>query len=200
VSRRCAGRRARSAPGARAHGQRRLGQAGTGQAGTEQAGTEQAGTDSGAAVVEFVALSVLVLIPVIYLALTIFQIQRSAFGVTQAAREAGRSFATAPSTSEAFARARSAARIALADQGVDGAPRVEYAPAGGGCGAGQAPGGQSAGQGVASLRPGAVFVVCVRMDVGLPYTSGGRFAGIVPAAIPVTGQYEVVVDEYRRRR
>ncbi|MGZ4666071.1 MAG: hypothetical protein ACXV5Q_13840 [Frankiaceae bacterium] len=163
-----------------------------------------AGTDSGAAIVEFVALSVLVLIPVIYLVLTIFQIQRSAFGVTQAAREAGRSFATARTTSEAFARARSAAGTALADQGVDGAPRVEYVPAGGGCGPGRSSGGQSGGQsgeqGVASLRPGAVFVVCVRMDVGLPYTSGGRFAGVVPAAIPVTGQYEVVVDEYRRQR
>ena len=182
---RTVGWRARSAPGAQGRQQRRLG---------------PAGTDSGAAVVEFVALSVLVLIPVIYLGLTIFQIQRSAFGVTQAAREAGRSFATARSRAEAFARARSAAQTALADQGVDGAPRVEYAPAGGGCGAGQGSAGLSAGQGVASLRPGAAFVVCVRMDVGLPYTSGGRFAGVVPAAIPVTGQYEVVVDEYRRQR
>ncbi len=174
--------------------------------------TARAGRDSGAAVVEFVALSVLVLIPVIYLALTIFQIQRSAFGVTQAAREAGRSFATAPSTAEAFARASAAARIAMADQGVDGAPQVEYAPAGGGCGPGQTsaggpgqttarePGDQSGGHSVASLRPGATFTVCVRMAVGLPYTSGGRFAGIVPATIPVTGQYEVVVDEYRRQR
>ena len=151
--------------------------------------------DSGAAVVEFVGLSVLILLPVIYLALTIFQIQRSAFGVTQAAREAGRAFATAASTREAFARAQVAARTALADQGVDGVPRVEYLPAGAGCGAGRA-----SASGVATLRPGATFVVCVRMEVPLPYTSAGRFAGIVPATVAVTGQYEVVVDEYRRQR
>ena len=152
--------------------------------------------DSGAADVEIVGLSVLILLPVIYLALTIFQIQRAAFGVTQAAREAGRAFATAASTREAFARAQVAAQTALADQGVDGVPRVEYLPADAGCGAGRA----SGGSGVATLRPGATFVVCVRMDVPLPYTSAGRFAGIVPATVAVTGQYEVVVDEYRRQR
>jgi hypothetical protein len=155
----------------------------------------RAGADRGAAVVEFVGLSVLVLIPVIYLMLSVFQVQRSAFGVTQAAREAGRAFATAQTASEAFARAQSAAQTALADQGVDGVPRVGYVPAGVGCG-GHAPD----GQGVATLRPGASFVVCVRMKVPLPYSSRARFAGVGPVSIPVTGQYEVVVDDYRRQR
>src|SRR5689334_17331577 len=64
--------------------------------------------DGGTAVIEFVGLSVVLLLPVVYVLLTVFQLQRAAFGVSQAAREAGRAYATATSSGLADDRAREA--------------------------------------------------------------------------------------------
>lgn len=147
----------------------------------------RAGGDAGNAMLEFVGLSVLLLLPLVYLLLTVFQLQRAAFGVTQAAREAGRAYATAPTSGDAPGRAELAARLAMADQGVDGnSLRVSYA-----CLAGCAAGG------VPTLLHGSRFRVTVAMDVALPYAGHGRFAGRIPAAVPVSGSYEVAVDTLR---
>src|SRR3954449_5347761 len=64
------------------------------------------GGEDGSAAIEFVGLSVVLLLPVVYVLLTVFQLQRAAFGVSQAAREAGRAYATAISSGEALDRAR----------------------------------------------------------------------------------------------
>ena len=139
--------------------------------------------EEGSALIEFVGLGVLLLIPLIYLLLSVFSVQRAAFAVTQAAREAGRAYATAPGTTAANERADYAARLALRSQGVSAAASVRYAPAGSGCGA-------SSADGAASLTPGARFVVCVRTQAELPL--GG--------AITVNGQYAVAVDSFRAER
>ena len=139
--------------------------------------------DEGSALVEFVGLSVLLILPVVYVLLAAFSVQRSAFAVTQAAREAGRAYATAPSVSAARERAAYAARLALDSQGVGAAASVRYAPAGSGCGRSQA-------DGAAGLQPGARFVVCVRSAAALPL--GG--------SLTVNGQYAVVVDQFRTAR
>jgi Flp pilus assembly protein TadG len=75
--------------------------------------------DAGSAVVEFVWLGWLLLIPLVYLIVTFFEVQQSAYGVTQAARSAGRAYILAPDRATAERRAYEAARIALADQDVD---------------------------------------------------------------------------------
>ncbi len=138
--------------------------------------------DEGSALIEFVGLAVLLLIPLIYLLLSVFSVQRAAFAVTQAARDAGRAYATAPSTAAASTRAAYAARLALSSQGVTAAVSLRYAPAGAGCGSGN--------DGAASLRPGARFVVCVRTQAVLPL--GG--------SLTVNGQYAVSIDSYRAAR
>lgn len=138
--------------------------------------------DEGSALIEFVGVAVVLLVPLVYLLLSVFSVQRAAFAVTQAAREAGRAYATAPSTSTARERATYAAQLALTSQGVREQLTVRYAPAGTGC-----PG---AGDGAASLRPGARFVVCVRTQAALPL--GG--------SVTVHGQYAVAVDSYRAAR
>ena len=71
--------------------------------------------ERGSAVVEFVALGVLLLVPLIYLVLTLARIQAGAFAVSQASREAGRAFVTAPTSDLAVARAQAAARISFED-------------------------------------------------------------------------------------
>ena len=51
--------------------------------------------DAGNALVEFTYLAVLLMIPLVYVLLSAFQVQRAAFGVTEAARQAGRAYTTA---------------------------------------------------------------------------------------------------------
>ncbi|SQD99449.1 conserved hypothetical protein [Parafrankia sp. Ea1.12] len=151
----------------------------------------RADRDQGSAMIEFVGLSIVLLIPFVYLFLAVFAVQRSAFGVTQAAREAGRAFATSQSETAGLERARLAAQLAFTDQGIDGAPEVRFAPQGADCGAG------NPGDGAATLEPGARFVVCVRAHVDLPGV--GAVAGGL-ADVTVNGQFTVVIDAYRADR
>ncbi len=144
--------------------------------------------DRGSAVVEFVLLGVVLLVPLLYLALALSAVQRTAFGVTQAAREAGRAYVTG-TTVTAAARAEEAARLALADQGVPAAGvRIRYGDAGSGCAA--------AGPAPPALRPGAVFAVCVTAPLRLPAVPG-FLAGDRGA---VTGRHVVRADDHRDHR
>jgi Na+-transporting methylmalonyl-CoA/oxaloacetate decarboxylase gamma subunit len=78
--------------------------------------------DAGSAVVEFVALGVLVLIPLIYLVLCLGRVQAAAFAADSAARSAARAFTTAPDEVNGRARALAAVRLGLRDQGFDDDP------------------------------------------------------------------------------
>lgn len=75
--------------------------------------------DSGTALVEFIWLGLLMLVPLVYVMLTVSDVQQAAYGASTASRAAGRAFVLAPDTTTGHERAISAARIALADQGVD---------------------------------------------------------------------------------
>lgn len=74
--------------------------------------------DDGSAVVEFLGVTLVLLVPVVYLVLVLAQLQGAAFAVDGAAREATRAYVTS-STDDAEARALAAAGLALEDQGVD---------------------------------------------------------------------------------
>jgi Flp pilus assembly protein TadG len=133
--------------------------------------------DGGNAMLEFVYLSVLLMVPLVYLLTTVFQVQRAAFGVTEAARQAGRAYATAASAEEGAARARAAAELALRDQGLELAEPPEL----------------TAPDGVA---PGAQVRVVVRHRVALPLV-GGLFGDVVPPNIPVQASHLAVVDRFK---
>jgi Flp pilus assembly protein TadG len=146
-------------------------------------GEREPGED-GTATIEFVGVTLLLLLPLLYLLLSVFSLQRSAFAVTQAAREAGRAYSTAPTAATGQERALYAARLAMHDQVVDDRTTVRFAPEGTKCGSASA-------DGAASLQPGARFVVCVHSAAPLP--AGG-------VTIPVNGQFTVAVDAFRRPR
>ena len=74
----------------------------------------------GSALVELSWLGILLVLPVLWIVMSVFQVQRGAFGVTAAARAAARAYALAPDDASGLVRARTAARIALDDQGVHG--------------------------------------------------------------------------------
>ena len=74
--------------------------------------------DAGNALLEFTHLAVLLMVPLVYVLLTVFEVQRASFGVTEAARQAGRAYATAEEPESGLARAQVAARLAMRDQGL----------------------------------------------------------------------------------
>ncbi|MCW2841302.1 MAG: hypothetical protein JWR55_2785 [Aeromicrobium sp.] len=80
--------------------------------------------DDGSAVVEFIWLTVLLLVPFVYVLVAVFDTQRAAFGVSTASRAGARAFLQAPDVSTGEQRARAAARVALDDQGLDTADVV----------------------------------------------------------------------------
>ena len=133
--------------------------------------------DDGNALVEFSYLAVLLMIPLVYVLLTVFQVQRAAFGVTEAARQAGRAYATATDEAQGRARARVAADLALQDQGLVLCPSCLAPPAG-------------------QLVPGGTVRVRVEHRVVLPLV-GGLFRGAVPPSIPVRATHVEVVDRFR---
>ncbi|WP_163570403.1 hypothetical protein [Fodinicola feengrottensis] len=62
-------------------------------------------SDDGSTIVEFVFLGIVILVPLMYVVLLASDLQRNAFGVTEAARQAGRAYATADDEGSARRRA-----------------------------------------------------------------------------------------------
>jgi hypothetical protein len=77
--------------------------------------------ERGSAIVEFVWLAILLLVPLLYIVLAVFDTQRASYAASAAARSASRAFVTAPDQATAYARAGAAARLAFGDQGIGSA-------------------------------------------------------------------------------
>lgn len=140
-----------------------------------------AASDRGNAIVEFVYLAVLLMVPLAYLLVTVFRVQAAAYAVSSAAREAGRVYATADDLEEAPGRAYAAARIVMADSSLTLDPRqlaVSCAPS------------------PCRLQPGSQVNVVLRYRVALPLVPR-VFAGRAPASVQVTGRHLEVVDRFR---
>ena len=52
--------------------------------------------ERGSALVELTWLGILLIVPMLWIVMSVFEVQRGAFGVSAAARAAGRAFALAP--------------------------------------------------------------------------------------------------------
>jgi Flp pilus assembly protein TadG len=119
----------------------------------------------GTATIEFVWLSILLLVPFVYIVVAVFDAQRASYGVSTASRSAARAFLQAPDPAAGEQRARLAARVALDDQGLPAASiRISCLPTAGDC-----------------LRPGSSVRVVVRTTQTLPLTPsalGSQLGGI----------------------
>ena len=141
--------------------------------------------DSGSAVIEFVFLAVTVLVPLVYLVVAVAVVQRSGLAVTNAAREAGRGFATADTVSQGQRNADLAVRLALEDQGMSADDaRLRVVPIGASCT--DSPVG-------ATLLPGAEYTVCVTRQAALP----GIPSMLAGRGITTVGRFSVHVDDFR---
>jgi Flp pilus assembly protein TadG len=140
--------------------------------------------EAGTAVVEFVFLAVIVMVPLVYVIVAVATVQRSTLAVTQAARDAGRAFVTSDSAPQATVRVTAAVRLALADQGLPDDAALRFVAAGASCDAAPV---------TPRLTPGAEFTVCVTRRVRLP----GVPSVLTGRGIRTVGAYEVHVDDFR---
>jgi Flp pilus assembly protein TadG len=126
--------------------------------------------EDGTASLEFVTAGMILLLPMVYLVLTMSALQAGSLAVEGAARQAVRVYVQAPDTRNAEAEAERAIRFALADYGLDPSaasisiscsPRPAYC-----------------------LRRRATVTITVGVSVGLP---------LVPPALTVGGPLTVAV-------
>ncbi len=132
--------------------------------------------------VEFIVLAVTLAVPLCYLVLAVFDVQRAAYGASAATREAARVFVRAPSTAEGEQRARAAAAISLADHGI----ALDPADLTISCST------------TPCLTPGATVKFSYRTTVKLPFLP--EFASTDLASIPITASHTQTVDEYSEVR
>jgi Flp pilus assembly protein TadG len=134
--------------------------------------------DGGNAIVEFSFLAVTVIVPLVYVVLSVFEVQRAAYAVTNAAREGGRVFTTAPSADDGRARAETAVDLALRDAGlVAGDPQISCS---------EDP----------CFTPGGTVTVVVRQYVSLPFVPS-RIFGHTTAGITVSATHIEAVEAFR---
>jgi hypothetical protein len=74
-------------------------------------------SDSGSAIIEFLVVGILILVPLLYATLMIIRVEAAAMASTQAVREASRAFMMADIAAQGFRDAQVASNLALADQG-----------------------------------------------------------------------------------
>ena len=138
-------------------------------------------SERGSGVVELTWLVILLLVPLLYVVLAVFETQRAAYAVTSASQAAGRAFALAPDAATAETRARAAADLTLTDQGVDiGLSAVET-----GCRP-------------ACLQPGSVVEVTVTSAVPLPLVPA--IFGGQPPSIRVSSTQLTPLGDFQEAR
>jgi hypothetical protein len=132
--------------------------------------------DRGSAVVEFLFLGTLLLVPVVYFITSVGQVQAASFAVVSAADHGAKVFAAAASPAAGRAQAEQAAQVAARDFGFDGGRlRVGLSCSAQPC-----------------LEPGSMVTVDVSLEVPLPF-----LAGLDMSAAQVGSTATQVVERYR---
>jgi hypothetical protein len=146
-----------------------------------RAASDERGGDDGAAVLEFITLGVLMLVPLVYLVLALGRLQAGSYAAQAAARAAARAYTAAPDQAAAEASARDAVLLATGDQGFAVDPSAvttvscDHDPC---------------------LQPQGRVSVQVRLDVVLPGVPA-LVDRHVPVRIPVQADSVAVVDRFR---
>ena len=137
-----------------------------------------ADAQAGSAIVEFVFLAVLMLIPLFYLVMVLARLQAGAYAVSAASREAGRAYVTAQVPAQAPSRAHAAAALAFTDQGFGQEGKIEI-----GC------------DGTPCLRSEGRVEIKATLSVPMPLVPA-FFSGVVPMQIPVSATHIATADRF----
>ncbi|WAP52760.1 hypothetical protein OL239_06105 [Arthrobacter sp. ATA002] len=140
-------------------------------------GGEAAGSEDGSAVVEFIFLGLLLLVPVIYLIVMAGQVQGAAFAATGAAESAAKVYAAAGDPVAGEQQARTAAELAFADFGFEPAGLLLDISCSAQC-----------------LAPGTTVTALVSFDVPLPLGSGLPGPGFAPVTVDAVSTQ--IVERY----
>ena len=140
--------------------------------------------EDGNALMEFSMLGITVLIPLLWIILIVFEIQRAMYGVSAAAREATRAFTLQEDVASAQESARLAATLAMEDQGLEGFAVPDVT-----CGNGN--GDISASY---CLQPGSTAHIDIEYNVELPFVPE-MFD--IDLNIPVSSQHTTPFGQYR---
>lgn len=129
---------------------------------------------------EFLLLSIVLLIPLVYLTLMVARLQAGTFATTVAAREAARAFVTSPTQAAAAERATAAAGLTYANFSFEpGETDLQITCTASPC-----------------LQPGAM--VTVRAEVIVPLPLIPTFVrDLIPLQVPVSTEHAFVVDRFR---
>jgi hypothetical protein len=139
---------------------------------------EASGQD-GSAVVEFVFLAVLLMVPVVYLIITVGQLQSAAFAVVGAADQAAKVYVAAAEPAAARAAAEEAVMLAMADHGFEAGDvtlAISCSPSD-------------------CLSPGSTVSAAVTLRVPLPLVP--TIPGVNLDAARVAGQASQLVGRFR---
>ncbi len=135
--------------------------------------------EAGSALVEFVFLAVLLMIPVVYLVLTVGQLQAGAYAVAGAADQAAKVYVGAADPAAARAAAEEAVVLAMADYGFSkGDARLELSCNQGDC-----------------ASPGSLITATVSLAVPLPLVSS--LPGVDVTAATVDASASQLVGRFR---
>lgn len=136
--------------------------------------------EAGNAIVEFVYLAVLLMLPLVYILLTVFRVQAASYAVSSASREAGRVYATAEALDDAGPRAFAAASLVMSDSDLPlRTDQMEITCSSTPC-----------------LVPGSRVNVVLTYQVSLPLVPR-FFSDRAPATVRVTSRHLEVVDRYQ---
>lgn len=137
--------------------------------------------DDGRAIVEFVFLGVLLLVPMIYLVIVLARVQSAAFAVGAASREAGRAFTTAVNDHNAYPRAAAAAELPFEDFGFGAEGVLAISCDASPC-----------------LRPMGRVTAVATVTVALPFVPD-FLASVLPTSIPISATHVATVDRFAGR-
>lgn len=140
------------------------------------------GSDDGSAIVEFLGITLILLVPTVYLVLVLGRVQAAAFAAESAVAQSARAFVVAEDLAAAERAAVASARLALEDQGFDGstaadALRVECSSA-------------------PCRAAGSTVATHIAIDVALPLVPS-FVRDVVPLSVRVTADHVAAVDQYR---
>lgn len=135
---------------------------------------EPNGGEQGSAIVEFVFLAVLLMIPVAYLILTVGQIQGGSYAVVGAADQAAKVYVQQADEGASLSAAEQAVAMAVTDMGFDPAQATLTISCEGGC-----------------LTPGAIVRAHVSLKVDLPLITAIPGANLSAATVESSSTQKV---------
>jgi len=139
------------------------------------------GSDGGNAIVEFLGITLILLVPTVYLVLVLGRLQAGTFAAESAAAQAARAVVVAGDLDSGLGAAVASVRVALEDQGFAGSQAADALTIE--CSSSPC------------REPGSTVATTVRVAVPLPFVPS-FVRDVVPLEVTVSADHVAAVDQY----